>query len=132
MSSQLESLNAAMPFAVKVGMRFVKAEKNEVVGEVMVTPDNCTAGHIGHGGFIMTIADCAAAIGAVLNLPDGCKTTTTTEAKTNLIGAAPEGSVLRVTANPVSTGRRLQVWQVKVETADGKLVSLTTQTQMNL
>lgn len=132
MSSQLDAFNVAMPFAVKIGMAFTKAEPDEVTGEVDVTPDNCTAGHIAHGGFIMTIADCAAAIGAVLNLPEGCKTTTTTEAKTNLIGAAPEGSRLRVTAEPVSRGRRLQVWQVRVEMLEGKLIALTTQTQMNL
>ena len=132
MSSQLDALNVAMPFARKIGLRFISAEKDQVIGEVEVTPDNCTAGHIAHGGFIMTVADCGAAIGAVLNLPEGAKGTTTTEAKTNLIGAAPEGSMLRVIATPVNIGRRLQVWLVRVETTEGKLISLTTQTQMNL
>ena len=72
------------------------------------------------------------AVGAFLNLPEGSKGTTTTESKTNLIAAAPAGSVLTATAEPVSTGRRLQVWQTRIETADGKLVALTTQTQLNL
>lgn len=39
---------------------------------------------------------------------------------------------LTATAAPVSVGRRLQVWQTRIETEAGKLVALTTQSQMNL
>lgn len=98
----------------------------------MVEADCCTAGGIFHGGFLMTLADCAGAVAAFLNLPAGAKGTTTTESKTNLIAAAPIGTVLTTTAAPVSVGRRLQVWQTRIETSDGKLIALTTQTQMNL
>lgn len=69
---------------------------------------------------------------AFLNLPEGAKGTTTTETKKNLIAAAPAGSVLTATAVPVSVGRRLQVWQTRIETPEGKLVALTTQSQLNL
>ena len=80
----------------------------------------------------MTLADCVGAVGAFLNLPEGAKGTTTTESKTNLIAAAPVGSLLTATAEPVSAGRRLQVWQTRIEREDGKLIALTTQSQMNL
>jgi uncharacterized protein (TIGR00369 family) len=128
----MQAIVASMPFASLIGLRLVEATKHSVVAEVTVEADKCTAGGIAHGGFLMTLADCVGAVAAFLNLPEGAKGTTTTESKTNLIAAAPAGTVLRATALPVSIGRRLQVWQTRVETEDGKLVSLTTQTQFNL
>jgi 1,4-dihydroxy-2-naphthoyl-CoA hydrolase len=56
----------------------------------------------------------------------------TTDSKTNLIAAAPVGTVPTATAGPVSAGRRLQVWQTRIETTQGNLVTLTTQTQLEL
>jgi uncharacterized protein (TIGR00369 family) len=121
-----------MPFAGLIGLETVEAGKDKVVVRATVRADLCTACGIAHGGFLMTLADCAGALGAFLNLPEGSAGTTTTESKTNLIAAAPTGSVLTATATPVTVGRRLQVWQTRVERQDGKLVSLTTQSQMNL
>ncbi len=128
----MQAIVASMPFASLIGLRMVEATKHSVVAEATVEADKCTAGGIAHGGFLMTLADCVGAVAAFLNLPEGAKGTTTTESKTNLIAAAPAGTVLRATALPISIGRRLQVWQTRVETEDGKLVSLTTQTQFNL
>jgi len=129
---QLAALAASMPFATLIGLEVISADKEKVVVRASVRADLCTVGGIAHGGFLMTLADCAGALGAFLNLPEGSEGTTTTESKTNLIAAAPAGSVLTATATPVTVGRRLQVWQTRVEREDGKLVSLTTQSQMNL
>jgi 1,4-dihydroxy-2-naphthoyl-CoA hydrolase len=125
-------LAASMPFAQLIGLEFIEADKSRVRAKVTVGADHCTAGSIAHGGFLMTLADCVGAVGAFLNLPEGSKGTTTTESKTNLIAGAPVGSVLTATAEPVSVGRRLQVWQTRIEAEGGKLVALTTQTQLNL
>jgi len=130
--ARLDALSASMPFARQIGLTFVEAEKGRVRAAVTVGADHCTAGGIAHGGFLMTLADCTGAVAAFLNLPEGSKGTTTTESKTNLISAAPVGTVLTACAEPVSIGRRLQVWQTRIETAEGKLVALTTQTQLNL
>ena len=129
---QLAAMAVSMPFASLIGLDVIEARQDKVTVRATVRPDLCTAGGIAHGGFLMTLADSAGALGAFLNLPKGSKGTTTTESKTNLIAAAPAGTVLTATATPVSTGRRLQVWQTRVERDDGKLVSLTTQSQMNL
>lgn len=131
-SDQLSALATSMPFAKLIGFEVIEASQDKVVAKATVREDLCTAGGIAHGGFLMTLADCAGAIGAFLNLPEGSRTTTTTESKTNLIAAAPAGSVLTATATPVTVGGRLQVWQTRVEREDGKLVALTTQSQMNL
>ena len=47
-------------------------------------------------------------------------------------GGAREGTTLIATATPVHRGRRTQVWQTRLETEDGKLVAVVTQTQMVL
>ena len=130
--AELKAMAASMPFAGAIGLELVTAGKAGVTGRATVAPAHCTAGGIAHGGFLMTLADCVGAIGAFLNLPEGAKGTTTTESKTNLIAAAPAGSVLTARAEPVSIGRRLQVWQTRIETGEGRLVALTTQSQMNL
>ena len=68
----------------------------------------------------------------VINPPADAKGTTTIESKTNFIGGAKEGSTVIATATPVHRGRRTHVWQTRLETEDGKLVAIVTQTQMVL
>jgi 1,4-dihydroxy-2-naphthoyl-CoA hydrolase len=129
----LEKIKAIkLPFADLKGVIFTDAEKDRVVARMLVRPDLCTAGHIAHGGAIMALADSVGAAATVINLPEDAKGTTTLESKTNFIGGAKEGTTVVATATPVHRGRRTQVWQTRVETDDGKLVALVTQTQMVL
>jgi 1,4-dihydroxy-2-naphthoyl-CoA hydrolase len=131
--SLLEKINAMrMPFAELKGVKFVEADKDRVVAKMMVRPDLCTLHHTIHGGAIMAFADSVGAAATVINLPEDAKGTTTLESKTNFIGGAKEGSTLVATATPVHRGKRTQVWQTRLETEDGKLVAVVTQTQMVL
>jgi uncharacterized protein (TIGR00369 family) len=130
---EIEKLNAMkMPFAELKGVRFVEAEKDRVVARMTVRPDLCTLGHTIHGGAIMALADSVGAAATVINLPEDAKGTTTLESKTNFIGGAKEGTTVIATATPIHRGRRTQVWQTRLETEDGKLVAVVTQTQMVL
>jgi uncharacterized protein (TIGR00369 family) len=129
----LERVNSMkMPFAELKGVTFTEADRERVVARMLVRPDLCTLGHIIHGGAIMAFADSVGAAATVINLPDDAKGTTTIESKTNFIGGAREGATLVATATPVHRGRRTQVWQTRLETEDGKLVAVVTQTQMVL
>lgn len=129
----LEKLQAMkMPFAELKGVTFVEAEKDRVVARMLVRPDLCTLGHILHGGAVMALADSVGAAATVINLPEEAKGTTTLESKTNFIGGAKEGTTVIATATPVHRGRRTQVWQTRLETEDGRLVAMVTQTQMVL
>jgi 1,4-dihydroxy-2-naphthoyl-CoA hydrolase len=85
-----------------------------------------------HGGAIMALADSVGAAATVINLPDDAKGTTTIESKTNFIGAAKEGTTVIAVATPVHRGRRTQVWQTRLETEEGRLIAVVTQTQMVL
>ena len=128
----LEKIRAMkMPFAELKGVTFTEAEKDRVVGEMVVRPDLCTLNHTIHGGALMAFADSVGAAATVINLPEDARGTTTIESKTNFIGGAKEGSVVTATATPVHRGRRTQVWQTRLE-ADGRLVAIVTQTQMVL
>jgi 1,4-dihydroxy-2-naphthoyl-CoA hydrolase len=121
-----------MPFADLKGVTFIEADRDRVVARMTVRPDLCTANNIIHGGAIMAFADSVGAAATVVNLPEDAKGTTTLESKTNFIGGAKEGTTLIATATPVHRGRRTQVWTTRLETEDGKLVAIVTQTQMVL
>ena len=121
-----------MPFAELKGVTFTEADRDRVVARMQVRPDLCTLNHVIHGGALMAFADSVGAAATIINLPDDAKGTTTLESKTNFIGAAREGTTLIATATPVHRGRRTQVWQTRLESEDGKLIALVTQTQMVL
>jgi uncharacterized protein (TIGR00369 family) len=129
----LEKINAMkMPFAELQGVRFTEAEKDRVVAHMLVRPDLCTLNHTIHGGALMAFADSVGAAATVINLPEEAKGTTTIESKTNFIGGAREGATVVAIATPVHRGRRTQVWQTRLQTEEGKLVAIVTQTQMVL
>ena len=129
----LEKINALkMPFAELKGVTFTEASQDKVMARMRVRPDLCTLGHVLHGGAVMALADSVGAAATVINLPEDAKGTTTLESKTNFIGPAKEGSTVIATATPIHRGRRTQVWQTRLETEEGKLVAVVTQTQMLL
>ncbi|HET7888704.1 MAG TPA: PaaI family thioesterase [Bradyrhizobium sp.] len=129
----LEKIQAMkMPFAELKGVTFVEADQDRVVAKMLVRPDLCTVSHSIHGGAVMAFADSVGAAATVINLPEDAKGTTTIESKTNFIGGAKEGATVIATATPIHRGRRTQVWQTRLETEEGRLVAIVTQTQMVL
>jgi 1,4-dihydroxy-2-naphthoyl-CoA hydrolase len=113
-----------------LGIRFVEATPERVVAELTYREDLTTIGGALHGGTLMAFADTVGATGTVLNLPPGA-TTTTLESKTNFFAAGRPG-VVRAESTPLHRGKRTMVWQTRVTDAGGRLLSLTTQTQMVL
>lgn len=123
---------APLPYANLLGIEIVEASKEKVVGRMKVRPEMCTAGHILHGGAIMSLADTLGAFGAMFVLPEGGVHTTTMESKTNFLGSAKEGDTVTGVATPVHAGRRTSIWQTMITNGAGKKVALVTQTQMVL
>lgn len=123
--------DTGMPFSNLMGLEIVERSKDRVVGRLTVREDLCTAGGILHGGAFMAFADALGAIGGVMNLEPGARTTTL-ESKTNFLGSAPVGSVVQGEATPLHVGRRSSVWQTRITNADGKLLALVIQTQMTI
>jgi 1,4-dihydroxy-2-naphthoyl-CoA hydrolase len=123
--------DTGMPFSNLMGVEIVERDKARVVGKLVVRDDLCTAGGILHGGAYMAFADALGAIGGVLNLTPGARTTTL-ESKTNFLGSAKAGSTVTGEATPLHVGRRSSVWQTRVTNDAGKLLALVIQTQMTI
>lgn len=121
-----------VPFSAHLGFEIKEMGKERVIVHAVIRPEYCTSGGTAHGGFLMALADFTGACGAFQVLPDGAKGTTTIESKTNMMGAIPAGETLVATATPLHVGRRTSVWVTRVESATGKLASVTTQTQLAL
>jgi len=113
-----------------MGIRFVEASPERVVAELDWREDLTTVGGALHGGALMAFADTVGAAATVINLPAGASTTTL-ESKTNFFAPGRPG-VVRAESTPLHRGKRTQVWQTRVTDGAGRLLSLTTQTQMVL
>ena len=120
-------IRESMPFAALLGFEGVESGPDAVVLRGRWAPEYCTAAGVLHGGYLMTLADCAAATLAFLNLPAGAATASI-EAKTNFLAAVREGSVT-ARAEVVHKGRATIVLQVDIHDEAGRLVTRTLQTQ---
>jgi uncharacterized protein (TIGR00369 family) len=114
-----------------MGFELTEAAPERIVATMLVRPDLCTSGDTLHGGAIMAFADTLGAIGTIVNMPQGARTTTI-ESKTNFIGGAPVGSRVTGESTPFHRGRTTMVWQTIIRNDKGKLVAVVTQTQMVL
>ena len=112
-----------------MGLELAEATPDKVVATMVVRKDLCTVGDSLHGGAIMAFADTLDAIAAILNMPQGSRTTTI-ESKTNFIGGAALGTRVTGEAVPVHRGRTTVVCQTTIKSDKGKLVALVTQTQL--
>ena len=120
-------IREAMPLAALLGFEAVEGGPDGVVLRGSWAEERCTAAGALHGGYLMALADSAAATLVFLNLPDGAATSTI-EAKTNFLAAVREGTVT-ARAELVHTGRSTIVVQTDVTDAADRLVSRTLQTQ---
>ncbi len=114
-----------------MGIRLIDITPQRVVAELPVRADLCTAGGILHGGAYMAFADTLGAVGTVLNLPAG-KRTTTTDSSTKFMAGARLGTTVTGESLALHRGRTTMVWQTSIRNADGKLCALVTQTQLVL
>ncbi len=121
------TVREAMPLAALLGFEAVKGGPDGVTLRGSWSEERCTAAGVLHGGYLMALADSAAATLAFLNLPPGA-TTSTIEAKTNFLAAVREG-VVTARSGLVHKGRTTMVVQTDVTDAAGRLVSRTLQTQ---
>lgn len=114
-----------------MGVRVVTLEPERVVAELEVRSDLCTAGGILHGGAYMAFADTLGAVGTIVNLAQG-KRTTTTDSSTKFIGGAKVNTTVVGESVALHRGRTTMVWQTTIRSQEGKLCAVVTQTQLVL
>lgn len=113
-----------------LGIEFVEVTPERVVARLAFSDKLATVGGTVHGGTLMAFADTVGAAGTVANLAEGQRTATI-ESKTNFIAGCRAGT-LHAEARPIHKGKRTHVWETRITDDAGKLVSVTTQTQMVL
>ena len=128
-ASMQQRIAPMFPGLMGVELKVLALER--VVATLLVRPDLCTAGGIMHGGAYMAFADTLGAVGTVLNLSDG-KKTTTTDSSTKFIAGAKVGTVVVGESLPLHRGRSTMVWQTTIKNDQGKLCAVVTQTQLIL
>ena len=112
-----------------MGVRLTAVAPDRITAEMPVRADLCTSGGILHGGAYMAFADTLGAVGTVVNLGPGQRTTTT-DSSTKFIAGAKLGSTVTGECLALHRGRTTQVWQTMIRNADGKLCAVITQTQL--
>jgi uncharacterized protein (TIGR00369 family) len=112
-----------------LGLQLIEASRERVTATMRVRTDLCTTGGILHGGAVMAFADTLGAVGTVMNLPEGARTTTV-ESSTKFLAAAPVDTTVTGECTAFHRGRRTMVWQTLVRSEAGKLCAVVTQTQL--
>ncbi len=112
-----------------LGIRLTEVTPERVLATLIVRPELCTAGGILHGGSVMAFADTLGAVGTVMNLPAGARTTTI-ESSTKFLASAAVGSTVTAECTAFHRGRTTMVWQTLIRNEAGKLCAVVTQTQL--
>jgi uncharacterized protein (TIGR00369 family) len=128
--AQLQALLEPL-FPGLMGVRLIEVTPERVLAEMAVRSDLCTAGGILHGGAYMAFADTLGAVGTLVNLAAG-KRTTTTDSSTTFIAGARLGTTVSGESVALHRGRTTMVWQTSIRNAEGKLCAVVTQTQLVL
>ncbi len=112
----------ASGFDEAMGFRFVRASRDEVVLEYDIDDRHRQPYGIVHGGVHCAIVETACSTGAGLDARARGQAVVGVENHTSFIHAIRSGRV-RVTARPLTRGRRTQVWEATAHDQDGRLIS---------
>ena len=102
-----------------MGLRFVEATTDRCIGELVVGPQHLQPYGIVHGGVHTGIIEAACSTGAAVAASARGQSVVGLENATSFITAVRSGT-LRVTATPVTRGRRTQVWEAVVTNEEGR------------
>ena len=114
-----------------LGVKLTEVGLERVCAEMFVRSDITTGGGILHGGSYMAFADTLGAVGTVINLPPG-KRTTTTDSSTKFMAGARVNTTVTAECLALHRGRTTMVWQTSIRNAEGRLCAVVTQTQIVL
>jgi 1,4-dihydroxy-2-naphthoyl-CoA hydrolase len=115
-----------------LGIVITHVDEAEARAEVQISPLLMAPNGFLHAGTAITLADTAAGIGCVANLPDGAVGFTTLEIKSNHLSTAREG-VIECAAKLIHRGKTTQVWDAAIShKQSGKTIALFRCTQMIL
>jgi uncharacterized protein (TIGR00369 family) len=101
-----------------MNMHFISASADEVIAEIEVSDVHRQPLGIVHGGVYAGMIEASSSVGATLHaMADGGKYAIGLDNHTSFLHAVREGK-LRVTARPVTRGRRTHLWEANVVSGD--------------
>jgi uncharacterized protein (TIGR00369 family) len=105
-----------------MGLRIVRASRDEVVAEYAVEPRHHQPYGIVHGGVHCTAVETVCSTGAGLDALARGQSVVGLENHTSFVRAVREGTVT-IRATPVTRGRRTQLWEAVARDEQGRIVS---------
>lgn len=108
-----------------LGIEFLSFKQDEIKASMPVDENTIQPFEILHGGASVALAETLASIGAWLNIKEDSKTAVGVEINANHIRAMRKGTSVTGTATPVHMGRKIQVWETKIHSPEGKLVCVS-------
>lgn len=115
-----------------LGIFWDSVEQGRVTGHMKVQPHLLAPNGFLHAASVIALADTACGYGCMFSLPEGGKSFTTIELKSNFLGTARDG-VVQTVATIAHAGRTTQLWDAEVTHRDsGKRIALFRCTQMVL
>ncbi len=115
-----------------LGVEVVRVTAEGLTGRLAVRRELLAPNGYLHAASVIALADTLAGYGTIANLPDGARSFTTIELKSNFVGTARDGAIV-CTATQVHLGRTTQVWDAVVtDEGSGRKIALFRCTQMIL
>jgi 1,4-dihydroxy-2-naphthoyl-CoA hydrolase len=105
------------------GLTLLRATRDEVVAEMEVKPGHLQPYGIVHGGVHCGVVETVCSTGAGLDAVARGVSVVGLENHTSFVRAVRAGTRIRVTATPVTRGRRSQLWEAVARDDSGRIVS---------
>lgn len=122
----VEALNATNPGTLNeaLGIRFTEIGADYLRGTLPVDPRTRQPYGLLHGGASVALAESLGSVAGWLSLPADGGRTMGLEINANHVRAITDG-VVTGTARPLHLGRSTQVWEVRIEDAQGRLTCVS-------
>lgn len=108
-----------------LGIQFLTIRKNELRATMPVNEHTIQPFGILHGGASVALSETICSLGAWVNIKDPNKNAVGIEVNANHIRPVLEGESVIGIAKPIRRGAKIQVWECRVETKNGKLVCIS-------
>jgi len=108
-----------------LGIDFLVISRIEMKATMPVDKNTIQPFGILHGGASVALAETLSSIGAWINLTDDSKMAVGLEINANHIKSVRMGNRVTGIAKPSHRGAQTQVWETRIETTEGKLVSIS-------
>lgn len=141
MSQQLPHPHVTIDWLIKraegalpayIGVEPVEVSEGKLVSRLEVQKHHVAPNGYLHAATVIALADTTCGYATIAHLPEGAKSFTTIELKSNFLGTATEGAI-RATATARHMGGATHVWDAEVtREEDGKTIALFRCTQMIL